>query len=73
MKNLISYLIFDDVSDSYELMSQKPGVDFGDRFVPARKRVRNSLYDEIDKIDLIKRQKIRRLPHPFKDNTQRIC
>ncbi len=70
MKNLISFLIYDDANDSYELVSPERGVDFGDRIVPVRKRVPNSLYDEID---LIKKQKIRRLPHPFKDNTQRVC
>ena len=70
MKNLFSFLIYDDASDSYELVSSKSGIDFSDHFVPVRKRTYNGLYDEIDHI---KKQKIRRLPHPFKDNAQRIC
>lgn len=70
MKNLVSLMVYDDESDKYEIISYKVKDDISNRIIPIRKQVLRNPYDEIDQI---KRQKIRRLPHPFKDNTQKIC
>lgn len=70
MKNLISFLIYDDVNESYELIPSNARVDFEEQFVPIPKRSVKNLQDEIDKI---KKHKVRRMSHPFKDNTQKIC
>jgi hypothetical protein len=70
MKNYAPYIIYLESEKTYELSSPKPGIDFEDVFFPYPKRIPKKIYDEIDQI---KRQKIRRLPHPFKDNTQKIC
>ncbi len=70
MKNLVSFLVYNNTIDTFEFLSPKRGIDFEDRFLPVHQQVPKRLYDEID---LIKKQKIRRLPHSFKDNAQRIC
>ena len=70
MKNYAPYIVYLESERIYKFSSPKPGIDFEDVFFPYHKRIPKRIYDEIDQI---KKQKIRRLPHPFKDNTQRIC
>ena len=68
MKNLISFLIYDDAERKYELIANSSGVDLESEILPFIKRVPKRIYDEID---LIKQRKLRRMPTPFKDNRQR--
>lgn len=70
MKNYAPYIIYIESKKSFELFSPKSGIDFEDYFSPYHKRIPRRIYDEVEQI---KKQKIRRLPHPFKDNTQKIC
>ena len=68
MKNYVNYLVCVDTDQEYEFFSPKKGIDFEDVFLIHNKRIPKRIYDEID---LIKKRKIRRMPHPFKDNTQK--
>lgn len=70
MKNLVSNIVYDDINHQYEFLVSASGIDFEDRSLPITKRVNRKIYDEIDQI---KKAKLRRMPSPFKDNTQRIC
>jgi len=70
MKNLASNIVYNDVNHQYEFFVSASGIDFGDRTLPITKRIPKKIYDEIDEI---KKAKLRRMPNPFKDNTQRIC
>lgn len=68
MKNYANYLVYLDSDKKYEFLSPKKEIDFEDVFFPYNKRIPKRIYDEVD---LIKKNKIRRMPHPFKDNTQK--
>lgn len=69
MKNLVSLVIYDSDSDSYQIISAKIEDGLVCHTFPFPKRSPRDLSDEIDQI---KRQKIRRLPHPFKDSIQKF-
>lgn len=68
MKNLISFLIYDDAERKYELIANSSGIDLESEILSFNKRVSKKIYDEID---LIKKRELRRMSTPFKDNRQR--
>lgn len=70
MKNLAQYIIYNNANHQYEIIADKKGIDFEESFLPVTKRVPRKIYDEID---LVKKNNLRRIPNPLKDNAQRIC
>lgn len=65
MKNLISNIIYNDVTHQYEFIDRSSRIDFEDRLSPIDKMVTRKMYNEIDQV---KKTKLRRIPNPLKYN-----
>ena len=68
MKNFAPYIIYLESENKYDFISPNKGIDFEDAFSPHNRRIPKRIYNEIDQI---KRNKIRRISNPFKNNQQR--